>query len=109
SLLGVLNERRWLKGSQKIDAKLHTAILTSNYQRENEITEAILDRIIFKTEVQPVTAKNKRMRIYQDYLNNGKFQITKQFTLKQLQEFADIIADPNHVKFPKDILEAFNT
>lgn len=109
SLLGVLNERRWLKGSQKIDAKLHTAILTSNYQRENEITEAILDRIIFKTEVQPVTAKNKRMRIYQDFLTSGGFKVPTVFNLKDLKEFADIIEHPNHVAFPKDVLDAFDT
>lgn len=108
SLLGVLNERRWLKGSQKIDAKLHTAILTSNYQRENEITEAILDRIIFKTEVQPITAKTKRMRVYQDFLNKGNFKLQKVFDLKKLKDFSQMIDDPNHIAFPKEVLEAFD-
>lgn len=108
SLLGVLNERRWLKGSQKIDAKLHTAILTSNYQRDNEITEAILDRIIFKTEVQPITAKTKRVRVYRDFLDRANFKVSKVFDMKKLQDFTNAIDDANTVKFPSDILDAFD-
>ena len=108
SLLGVLNERRWIKGSQKMDAKLHSAILTSNYQRESEITQAILDRIIFKTEVQPVTAKTKRKQIYKNFLANGNFQPTKVFDFKKLQEFSKIVDDPNSIKFPNEVLDAYD-
>ena len=90
SLLGILNERKWLKGSQKIDAKLHTAILTSNYQRESEITQAILDRVIFKTEVQPVTDKTKRKLIYNNFLTDGNFQPKKVFDFQKLQEFVKV-------------------
>ena len=109
SLLGVLNERVWMKGAQKVQARLHTAILTSNYQRENEITEAILDRIIFKTEIQPVTQKTKRMRIYQDYLDRSNFKLQKLFDLTKLQAFTALVDDPASVKFSKDILDVFDT
>lgn len=109
SLLGVLNERVWMKGAQKVQAKLHTAILTSNYQRENEITEAILDRIIFKAEIQPVTQKSKRLRIYQDYLDRGNFSLTKLFDLQKLKDFTTLVDAPNSVNFPKDVLDIFDT
>jgi MoxR-like ATPase len=108
SLLGVLNERHWMKGSQQIPAKLHTAIVTSNYQRENEVTEAILDRLIFKAEIQPVTAKNKRIQIYNDYLNKPNFVPAKILDLAKLKEFTDLVDDPKSVSFDKNIMEAYD-
>ena len=109
SLLGVLNERHWMKGSQQIPAKLHTAIVTSNYQRENDVTQAVLDRLIFKTEIQPITAKNKRIQIYKDYLDQPNFVAPKVLDLVKLKEFTALIDSPNTVTFPKDVLEAYDT
>ena len=108
SLLGILNERKWLKGSQKIDAKLHTAILTSNYQRESEITQAILDRVIFKTEVQPVTDKTKRKLIYSNFLTDGNFQPKKVFDFQKLQEFVKVVDDSKSVEFTNEIIETYD-
>jgi len=109
SLLGILNERLWLKGSQEVPAKLHTAILTSNYQRENDVTQAILDRIIFKTEIREVTAKTKRIKIYRDAIERPVFQVSKILSLKKLKEFSALVESPNSVKFPPHILEVFDT
>jgi len=108
SLLGVLNERVWMKGQQKVDAKLHTAILTSNYQRENNITQAILDRIIFQCEIQPITAKTKRLRVYKDYLKDADFQPPKILDLKKLKAFIKKINDPKSVEFTEQILKTFD-
>lgn len=108
SLLGVLNERVWMKGQQKIDAKLHTAILTSNYQRENDVTEAVLDRIVFKAEIKPITAKTKRMRVYKDYLDDSNFQPQKILDIKKLQAFMKKMDDPKSVNFSDDILKVFD-
>lgn len=108
SLLGVLNERIWIKGPQRVKAKLHTAILTSNYQRENEITQAILDRIIFQTEIQPITAKSKRLRVYQDYLDQPNFVPPAILDLEKLKAFSDLVEEPNSVEFPQHILTVFD-
>jgi len=108
SLLGILNERQWMKGSQQIPAKLHTAIVTSNYQRENEVTQAILDRLIFKVEIQPIVNKNNRIQVYNNYLLEPNFVPTKVLELIKLKEFSKLVDDPNSVKFPKDILEAYD-
>jgi len=108
SLLGVLNERVWLKGSQEVKAKLHTAILTSNYQRESDVTQAVLDRIIFKSEIGEVTQKTKRMKIYKDALEHPDFQVSKIFSLKKLKKFSDLIDNPDSVNFPKYILQTFD-
>jgi MoxR-like ATPase len=108
SLLGVLNERHWMKGSQQIPAKLHTAIVTSNYQRENDVTQAVLDRLIFKTEIQPVTAKSKRIQIYEDYLDKPNFTPAKVLDLVKLKEFTTLVDDPKSVIFSKDVIEAYD-
>lgn len=63
SLLGILNEREWKKGSQYVKSPLHTAICTSNYTRENEVTGAIMDRFIFKMNVLPIS-KAKEIGLY---------------------------------------------
>ena len=49
SLLAVLNERKFINGSEQIDAAVHTAIATANYMRMNEVTEAVLDRFTYKS------------------------------------------------------------
>jgi len=108
SLLGILNERVWLKGSQRVEAKLHTAILTSNYQRENDLMQAVLDRIIFKSEVNPSTSKSKRMSIYKNALNQSSFKVPTVITLKQLKDLTDEVDAPNTVKFHKDILITYD-
>ncbi len=49
SLLTVLNERKFINGSERIDVPIHTAIATANYMRMNEVTEAVLDRFTYKS------------------------------------------------------------
>lgn len=49
SLLSVLNERKFINGSEQIDAAVHTAVATANYMRLNEVTEAVLDRFTYKS------------------------------------------------------------
>lgn len=109
SLLGVLNERKWMKGSQQISAKLHTAIVTSNYQRENEVTEAILDRLIFKAEIQPITSKAKRLQVYNNYLDNSNYSPTKVLDLDKIEEITKLVDDPESVKFNRNVLDAYDT
>jgi len=108
SLLGILNERVWMKGSQQAITPLHTAILTSNYQRENEVTQAVLDRIIFKCEVSPSTAKSKRIKIYKEFLDQPDFEPVQICSLKELQKLSSLVESPNAVKIPKEILETYD-
>jgi len=49
SLLSVLNERKFINGSEQIDVAVHSAIATANYMRMNEVTEAVLDRFTYKS------------------------------------------------------------
>jgi len=108
SLLGILNERVWLKGSQRIKAKLHTAVLTSNYQRENKVTEAVLDRIIFKCDIKAITARGKRLKVYRNAIKHPVFNSKQVLDLDKLKKFTDLVEDPNSVKFSKELLGTYD-
>ncbi|MFA6971798.1 MAG: AAA family ATPase [Gallionella sp.] len=71
SLLEVLNERTFTRHTQRLKANLHTAILTSNFVREDEATEAFLDRILFKSNVSPISQPGHRMKMYKQYVAHG--------------------------------------
>ena len=53
ALLGIFNERVFKKGSQYEKANLHTGIAAANYVRVNDVTEAVLDRFLFRAYVAP--------------------------------------------------------
>ena len=72
SLLEVLNERTFTRHTQKIVTKLHSAIMTSNFVRDDEGTEAFLDRILFKSEVKPIISNKNRMTMYQNFSTQGE-------------------------------------
>jgi MoxR-like ATPase len=107
SLLGVLNERVWMKAGH-VKAPLHTAVLTSNYTRESEVTDAVLDRIIFKADITPLNDHIQRVKAYNNYLLDGTQVKYPTLSLTELQEMASIIEDPNSIKFPNDVLEVYD-
>lgn len=53
ALLSLLNERKLIRGVQNVSANIHTVIAATNYLRVNEVTEAILDRFLFKSIILP--------------------------------------------------------
>ena len=53
ALLSLLNERRLIRGVQNVEANIHTVIAATNYLRISEVTEAILDRFLFKAIILP--------------------------------------------------------
>jgi len=115
SLLEVLNERSFTRHTQKIKAKLHSAIMTSNYVREDEVTEAFLDRILFKSEVKAVTSNKNRMTMYQDYVkmgdcgfdNLGKKLHKRAVSLEELQSLSEFILGSD-VELPDSVLRLYD-
>ena len=67
SLLSVLNERKFINGSEQIDVAIHSAIATANYMRLNEVTEAVLDRFIYKAIIPEDDDMYNRLLIDQAY------------------------------------------
>ncbi len=71
ALLSVLNERRLMRGVQDVPAKLHTVIAATNYLRVSEITEAILDRFLYKAVILPDKEPYIQYKIAQQFLLHG--------------------------------------
>ena len=93
TLLGILNERKFMEGRQQEDAKLHTCVATANYQTINEKTIPILDRFLFKAIVKPLKNKHNRIAMYKQHIaKKGKltaFPVKPLLNIKQLKDFTD--------------------
>lgn len=94
AMLSVLNERRYWKGSLRLEqVPLRTAVVTANYVRINEVTDAFVDRFLFKWGVEPVRAK-------EHLLGWEPSPAPQALTLARLDEMRKRVAD---VEFPPDI------
>lgn len=71
ALLSLLNERRLLRGVQDVPSPLHTVIAATNYLRVSEVTEALLDRFMFKAVILPDKDPFIQYKISQQYLQHG--------------------------------------
>ncbi|MBN1447420.1 MAG: AAA family ATPase [Bacteroidetes bacterium] len=73
SLLTTLNERALVLGVQQVPARVHSVIAATNYLRVSEITEALLDRFIFKALFIPMKDSYTQYQIAQRFLlHKGK-------------------------------------
>jgi MoxR-like ATPase len=70
ALLSLLNERELVRGVQHLKAKIHTVIAATNYLRISEITEALLDRFLFKGLIMPDKDAFYQYKISQQYVRN---------------------------------------
>mgnify|MGYP002397620824 FL=1 len=70
ALLTTLNERALILGVQQVPARVHSVIAATNYLRVSEITEALLDRFIFKALFIPAKEAYTQFQIAQRYLQH---------------------------------------
>ncbi|MDX9758294.1 MAG: AAA family ATPase [Bacteroidota bacterium] len=70
ALLTTLNERALVLGVQYVPAKVHSVIAATNYLRVSEITEALLDRFVFKALFIPAKEPYTQYQIAQRYLEH---------------------------------------
>jgi len=68
ALLTTLNERALVRGIQQMPAAIHTVIAATNYLRISEITEALLDRFLFKALTTPDKDPFIQYQISEQYL-----------------------------------------
>lgn len=68
ALLTCLNERRMIRGTQVKPAAIHTVIAATNYIRVTEVTEAVLDRFLYKAVVEPDREPFYMYRISQQFV-----------------------------------------
>ncbi len=97
SLLSVLNERKFINGSEQIDAAVHTTIATANYMRMNEVTEAVLDRFTYKSIIPEDNNIYNQLLIDQTYtVSRGKpIEPDKKLFFNQILFLHDIITNRN--------------
>jgi len=95
SLLSVLNERKFINGSEQIDAAVHTAVATANYMRMNEVTEAVLDRFTYKSIIPEDNNIYNQLLIDQTYtVSRGKAsEPDKKIFFNQILFLHDIITN----------------
>lgn len=71
ALLTALNERALSRGVQHVMAKIHSVIAATNYLRVSEVTEAVLDRFLYKSLIFPDKVPLVQYQISQTYLEHG--------------------------------------
>jgi MoxR-like ATPase len=114
SLLSVLNERKFINGSEQIDAAVHTTIATANYMRMNEVTEAVLDRFTYKSIIPEDNNVYNQLLIDQTYtISRGKpTEPDKKIFFNQILFLHDIITNkhrdivvevPEYIYFMKNV------
>ena len=109
ALLSLLNERRLIRGVQNVPSRLHTVIAATNYLRVSEVTEALLDRFLFKAVILPDKDPFVQYRISQRYLEHGGRPIPapKKISFGELQHMHRIITgydETNEIRVSSEVL-----
>ena len=108
STLEIINERTFTRNAQAIACPLHTAVMTSNYVREEEATEAFNDRILFKADVQPVQDAEGRMTMYRIALANHSLSKVQVLKFGDLQAIVDFIRGNDNVEVSDAVLTVYD-
>ena len=109
SLLSLLNERRLLRGVQDVPSPLHTVIAATNYLRVSEVTEALLDRFLFKAVILPDKDPFIQYKIAQRYMAHGgrTTEPPKKIPFARLQHLHQIVrgdAEDHTIKVTNELL-----
>lgn len=98
ALLSLLNERRLIRGVQHVQAKIHTVIAATNYLRISEVTEAILDRFLYKAIVLPDKEPYLQYKISQQYLKHSGNTIenVQKIHFNELKYMSNIVRGNNN-------------
>ena len=93
ALLTCLNERKMIRGVQVIPASIHTVIAATNYIRVTDVTEAVLDRFLYKAVIDPDREPFFMYRISQQFVVH-RGQVAKapaQIDFQDLKRLSDTI------------------
>lgn len=93
ALLSLLNERTLVRGVQRMPARIHTVIAATNYLRVSEVTEAVLDRFLYKSLILPDKVPFVQYEISKAYLKHGAGVVIpeKQIAYSELLRVSQII------------------
>lgn len=96
TLLGILNERRFNRGIQLEQARLHMALASTNADPELETKRsptlgAVVDRFLFRTQVSYLTKDESRRQMYTKYVTRAKISVRIPFA--DVEAIANAVAD----------------
>lgn len=93
ALLSLLNERALIRGVQYEESPLHSVIAATNYLRVNEVTEAVLDRFLYKAVILPDKNPFDQYKIARNYLvHSGNIASAPiSISYAALKELTDIV------------------
>lgn len=110
-LLGILNERIFLNGNQKVDCPLHTAVLTTNFNKGNNLAlEAVYDRIIFKDKISYLKERkniSKMMNSYMEGIPRFDKLADIRLTLQDITTIANFSSIFKDAIIDSDIIDCF--
>lgn len=109
ALLTCLNERRMIRGVQSKAASIHTVIAATNYLRVTEVTEAVLDRFLYKAVIEPDRDPFWMYRISQQFtVHRGQVaQPANRIAFQSLKKVSNVVRghDPQiTVAVPPEIM-----
>lgn len=117
ALLGIFHERVFKRGCQIEKAGLHTGIAAANYLRATDVTEAVLDRFLFRASIRPDYSPATLMAVDRAFSRNygrrSEPLEEQQISLEHLDYLSQIVRGlvphrqihaPAHVLFLKNML-----
>ncbi len=109
ALLTTLNERRLVRGVQDVAARVHTVIGAANYIRVTEVTEAVLDRFLYKAVIEPDREPFFMYRISQQFVlhRGGIAQPPRRIPFATLQRLSNVVRGHDRdvqVRVPAEIM-----
>ena len=117
TLLGILNERRFIRGVQREKANLHTALASTNADPEAVVKQsptlgALIDRFLFQTQVKYLQQGESRRRMFAKYLSDER--PTGGIPYKEVDMLATAVRnleidDPVLLDLHDQIVQAFQT
>ena len=114
SMLEILNERSYSHPPQLLDCPLHMAVMTSNFMKVTENLVAVLDRILFKVDVDYIKKPDARMAFYKAVskrkpasIKGAAFMLAvdNRFEFEDLQKLSVALSD---IAVPEDVLVKFD-
>ncbi len=105
SLLRVLNEREFIRGPQRLNIPLMTALANTNsppYKvvEEKPQLEAVLDRFLFWIDVEPVKEPSNRLRMLKMFLERKQSEPLPPLKLEDVVRVSGVVLCENLVQDP---------
>lgn len=104
SMMGILNERRFINGGVVLQCPLMMAIGTTNFTTESEELEAFHDRWLVKVKVKPLDSSTERKTMLHQFLSRPHCSTDTKISMAQLTELQEAT---RKVEIPHDVIEVY--